>query len=76
MRDVDLILESRHKVATAAGSIARVAAQISRALAWQNQENQDAALLSNLDTALVALSAAQRELHEAFHAVRIATREE
>ena len=67
-----LMLDARHVTASAAGSIARVAAQISRALAWEATPAHAASFLQSIDTALDALRAAEAELIEARACVRIA----
>lgn len=71
MSDRAAILDARHLVASAGGNVACVAAQITRALAWQ--VGDEAAVASDLETALVNLANAQRQLHEAITAMRIAT---
>lgn len=61
-------LDARHLVATAAGNIAAVSAQISRALAWQR--GQQVSVINALETSLEALATAQRQLHEAIVELR------
>lgn len=63
-------LDARHLVATAAGNVAAVAAQISRALAWQR--GQQVAVINSLEISLTALGTAQRQLHEAIVELRLA----
>lgn len=67
-----LMLDARHITASAAGSIARVAAQISRALAWEATQAHAASSLQSIDTALDTLRAVEAELIEARARVRIA----
>lgn len=66
------ILDARHLVATAAGNIAAAAAQVSRALAWQR--DQERAVISDLETTVRTLAAAERQLVDAINELRIATR--
>lgn len=67
------LLDARHVVASAAGSIAQVSGQISRALAWEGRADHAAALVSDLETALTNLRIADRQLQEAITRVRVAT---
>lgn len=66
------LLDARHVVASAAGTIARVSAQISRALAWQPEPDQGAAFIADLENAVGNLRAADRELQEAIVRTRVA----
>lgn len=65
-----LVLNARHMVANAGGDVARCAAQITRALAWQPRH--DASLVADLETAIEAIGHAQRKLHEAVAELRVA----
>ena len=62
-------LDARHMVASAAGNISAVAAQIACALAWQR--GQQVSTINDLETALTALATAQRQLQEAIVELRL-----
>ncbi len=66
------LLDARHQVASAAGTIAHASAQVSRALAWSGVPKHSAALASDLGVAIEALEHAKRQLIEARTRVQIA----
>jgi len=65
------VLNARHQVASAHGAIIDVAGHIARALAWQ--VGDEAAVIADLETALLRLAPAQRMLHESIAELRRAT---
>lgn len=66
----DQMLSARHCIANAASAVARVNADIARALAWRDQDT--AAILDELEAAAKALDAARQALIEATVRVRMA----
>lgn len=66
------VITARHVVANASGEIARVAAHVSRALAWQPEPDHDAAFIADLEVAERALDNAGKQLREAVIRVRLA----
>lgn len=73
-RDTDTILNARFDAATAAGNVAAVAAQISRALSWEATPERLPAFISQLEAAIKAASAVERQLHEIIGALQTVKR--
>ncbi len=66
------VLDARHLVATAAGNIAAAAAQVARALAWQ--QDQGRSVINDLEVTVKSLAVAERQLVDAINELRIATK--
>jgi hypothetical protein len=70
--DTASVLDARHLVATAAGNISAAAAQATRALAWQL--DQEVSTIEALEITVKSLQIAERQLVDAINELRIATK--
>ena len=70
--DTASVLDARHLVATAAGNISAAAAQATRALAWQL--DQEVSTIEALEITVKSLQIAERQLVDSINELRIATK--